>query len=267
MKTLKGFPNFEAFNLIQLASKFDASNTIMMNKFFILLISTVLFSFALHAQEMYKVTADKLNVRATKDPSSKKIGFVPQNENVMVLDASDAKYFKIKVTNGEGWVSKDYLERIASATPVKQVQQAAPIVPQKSQKDYSNIIFIILAVVVMITLLFFIFKFVPNKLFMGFSTAMVLVIAYFFYLGFIKEKAVSGKYVTDVDAQYQSFDFKSKDSVVIQDSYLDSLTTSHYTIEGDVIKFKQQENTFLLLIRDNNTLIGEGFTKGIFRKN
>ena len=61
---------------------------------------------------MYKVTADKLNVRETKDPTSKKIGFVPQNENVQVLDSTDAKYFKIKVSNGEGWVSSQFLTKI-----------------------------------------------------------------------------------------------------------------------------------------------------------
>ena len=236
-----------------------------MNKFFLLLFSLFLIAFSMNAQEMYKVTADKLNVRETKDPGSRKIGFVPQNENVAVVDSSDAKYFKIKVTNGEGWVSKDYLQRIKA--PIKQVSEPTLPINQKTETGNSNIIFIILAVVVMVTLLFVIIKFVPNKIFMVFSTGMVIVIAYFFYLGFIVQKAVSGKYVTDVDAQYQSFDFRSKDSVVIQDNYLDSLTTAHYTIEGDVIKFKQQENTFLLLIRDNNTLIGEGFTKGIFRKN
>lgn len=242
-----------------------AFNIILMNRYFFLLISLLLFSFSVHAQEMYKVTADKLNVRETKDPNSRKIGFVPQNENVGVLDSSDAKYFKIKVTNGEGWVSKDYLQRINA--PIKKLSEPTITVEQKTENSHSNIIFIILAVAVMIILLFIIIKFVPNKIFMIFSAGTVLLIGYFFYLGFIVKKVVSGKYVADADAQYQSFDFKSQDSVVIQDNYLDSLTTAYYTIEGDVIKFKQQENTFLLLIRDKNTLVGEGFTKGIFRKN
>ena len=237
-----------------------------MNKYFILLVSLLLLSVCVNAQEMYKVTADKLNVRETKDPSSKKIGFVPQNENVAVLDSTDKKYFKIKVTNGEGWVSKDYLQRV-NATPVKPQLTTAPIVEQKAAKDNSSIIFITLVVVVMIILLFIIIKYVPNKIFMAFSVVMVVAIGYFFYLGFIVEKKVSGKYeVTDPDSQYQSFDFKSNDLVVIQDSYLDSLTTANYTIEGDMIKFKQQENTFILLIRDDTTLVGEGFMKGIFRK-
>ncbi len=237
-----------------------------MNKHFILIIILTFLSFSINAQDMYRVNADKLNVRETKDPSSTKIGFVPQGENVEVIDSSDSKYFKIKVSNGEGWVSKDYLQRI-SPVPIKQVINSDPVVVHKATKDNSALIFIVFAIAVIVILLFIIIKFVPNKVFMIFSTAIVLIIGYFFYLGFIVEKVVAGKYVTDSDSQYQSFEFKSKDQVVIQDSYLDSLTTAKYTIEGDVIKFKQQENTFLLLIRDDNTLVGEGFTKGIFRKN
>ncbi len=237
-----------------------------MNKHFILIIILTFLSFSINAQDMYRVNADKLNVRETKDPSSTKIGFVPQGENVEVIDSSDSKYFKIKVSNGEGWVSKDYLQRI-SPVPIKQVINSDPVVVHKATKDNSALIFIVFAIAVIVILLFIIIKFVPNKVFMIFSTAIVLIIGYFFYLGFIVEKVVAGKYVTDSDSQYQSFEFKSKDQVLIQDSYLDSLTTAKYTIEGDVIKFKQQENTFLLLIRDDNTLVGEGFTKGIFRKN
>lgn len=236
-----------------------------MNKSCVLLIFFTFLAFSINAQEMYSVNADKLNVRATKDPSSKKIGFVPQGENVEVIDSSDANYFKIKVSNGEGWVSRNYLQRVSPA-PVKQQPISAPSTESKATNDHSGLIFIVFAVAVIVILLLIIIKFVPNKLFMIFSLAIVLIIAYFFYLGFIVEKVVAGKYVTDSDSQYQSFEFKSKDVVVIHDNYLDSLTTAHYTIEGDVIKFKQQENTFLLLIRDDATLVGEGFTKGIFRK-
>ena len=80
------------------------------------------------------------------------------------------------------------------------------------------------------------------------------------------QKSVSGNYVTNAELQYRSFNFKSKDSVVIEDSFLDTLTTAPYTIDGDRIKFKQQENTIMLLIRDDNTLVGEGFTRGTFTK-
>ncbi|TKC04602.1 SH3 domain-containing protein [Pedobacter polaris] len=238
----------------------------MMNRFFILLFSLILFSFSADAQDLYKVTADKLNVRETKDPTSKKIGFVPQNENVMVLDSSNAKYFKVKVTNGEGWVSSEYLTRVSPA-PVKQAQSPKIVVAQETNENNSKIIFIAFVIIIMIALLFFIIKFINNKILMVLSACIVLAVGYLSYLTFIKEKSVSGKYLSTGDAEYQSLEFKSKNSVVIQDNYTDSLISTHYNIEGDMIKFKLQENTVLLLIRDNNTLIGEGFTRGTFKKN
>ncbi|TCC89515.1 SH3 domain-containing protein [Pedobacter frigiditerrae] len=238
----------------------------MMNRFFSLLISLVLFSFSVNGQDLYKVTADKLNVRETKDPSSKKIGFVPQDENVQVLDSTDAKYFKIKVTNGEGWVSKDFLQRI-SPEPVKQPQVQKVVVEQKTSKDNSKLFFISFIVLVMIALLYFIFKFLNSKILMAISTCIVLAVGYLSYLNFIVEKSVSGKYVSIGDGDYQSFEFKPANAVVIEDTYTDTLITTKYDVEGDMIKFKQQENTILLLIRDNNTLVGEGFTRGTFKKN
>ncbi|RZL47017.1 MAG: SH3 domain-containing protein [Pedobacter sp.] len=231
----------------------------------ILLFSLILLSFSLNAQDIYKVTADKLNVRETKDPTSKKIGFVPQDENVQVLDSTDAKFFKIKVTNGEGYVSSDYLKRIS---PVKAAEAKSPkiTVAPTAPKDNSKMIFISFVAVIMVALLFCIFKFINNKFIMALAACVVLAVGYLSYLTFLSEKSVSGKYISTGDAEYQSLDFKSKNSVIIQDNYTDSLISTQYDIEGDMIKFKLQENTVLLLIRDNNTLVGEGFTRGTFTK-
>lgn len=237
-----------------------------MNKYLFLAV-ILLFSMGATAQDMYKVTADELNVRATNSPSSKIIGFIPQNENVMVLDSSNATYFKVKLTNGEGWVSSKYLSKIASAPAVKKATNAKPVLaPTASNTNSANLIFIALIVVVMAALLFFIFKFVNSKPLMAVFTIVVLCIGYFCYIGFAAQKAVNGKYVASADAQYQSFDFVSKDSVVIEDNYADSLIAVPYKIDGDRVKFKQQENTFSLLISDSHTLIGEGFTNGTFKK-
>jgi hypothetical protein len=213
---------------------------------------------------MYKVTADKLNVRETKDPTSRKIGFVPQNENVQVLDSTDAKFFKIKVTNGKGYVSSEYLKRV-SPLPVKQAQTQKVMVEQKPAKDNSKIIFISFVAVIMLASLFVIFKFL-NKIIMVIAAGIVLAVGYLSYLTFVIEKSVAGKYVNLGDGDYHSFEFKPQNAVIIEDAYTDTLITTKYEVDGDIIKFKQQENTIMLLIRDNNTLIGEGFTRGTFTK-
>ncbi|MCZ4244754.1 SH3 domain-containing protein [Pedobacter punctiformis] len=237
-----------------------------MTRILFLFVALFISSMNLSAQDMYRVKADKLNVRATNDPKSKVIGFIRQDENVAVLDSADAKYFKVKVTNGEGWVSKEYLIRV-SPVPSKPVVKPAAVATPKAITDNSNLIFFSIVALILITILFFIFKYLrQNRILIAFSTLVVLVTGYFCFITFIKEKVVTGTFASDSDTQYQSFDFKTKDSVVVKDVYSDSLFIAHYVIEGDMIKLQQEQNTILLLIRDENTLIGEGFTKGTFIK-
>lgn len=225
-----------------------------------------LFSFSLNvlAQDMYKVTADKLRVRETNSTDSKIIGFIPQNENVQVLDSSDAKYFKVKVTNGEGWVSSEFLTRV-SPMPIKKADAPKVMVQQQTSKDNSKTIFIVFVSIIMLGSLFLIFKFLNNKVLMVLAACVVLAVGYLSYLTFIVEKSVAGKYFNHGDGDYNSFEFKNN-NVIIEDAYMDTLITTKYTVEGDMIKFKQQENTIMLLIRDDNTLVGEGFTRGTFTK-
>ncbi|WP_316805554.1 SH3 domain-containing protein [Pedobacter nototheniae] len=231
-----------------------------------LFIALITLSINLSAQDLYRVTADKLRVRETNDPKSKIIGFIPENENVAVLDSTNATYFKVKLTNGEGWVSKEFLTRI-SPVHTKPVVKPVPVEAPKVAADHSNLIFFAVVALILFVILFFIFKYLrQNRILIAFATLVVLVTGYFCYITFIKEKVVTGSYTSSGDAQYQSFDFKTKDSVVVKDIYVDSLFTAHYVIEGDMIKLQQDQNTILLLIRDENTLIGEGFTKGTFVK-
>lgn len=231
------------------------------------LLALFLLSLNIKAQDMYRVTADKLRVRETSSIDSKIIGFIPQNENVAVLDSSNAKYFKVKVTNGEGWVSSDFLTRVSPA-PVQKMQPKVVEIKPTVIKEDSNILFISMVTVVLLTMSFLIFKFLMNnKPLMVFAILCVIAVGYLCFSMFLVQKNISGKFTSDSDTQYLSFDFKSKDSVVVQDTYADSLFTAKYTIEGEMIKFKQQENTILLMIRDNETLIGEGFTKGVYNKN
>lgn len=237
----------------------------MIYRIFILLSFMVLVSAKTHAQDIYKVTADNLRVRASSSLDSKITGFIPQNENVMVLDSSNAKYFKVKLTNGEGWVSSEYLTRI-SPPAVKKVEVTKPMVLTPTGKDHSKTIFIVLAVTVMLALLFIIFKFLNNKVFMALATLIILGVGYLFYLTFVMEKSVAGKYMGSADAEFKSFEFKPNKTVVVEYANTDSIGTTDYSIEGDMLKFKQQENTILLLVRDSNTLIGEGFTRGTFSK-
>jgi len=215
---------------------------------------------------IYRVTADNLRVREKADPKSKVIGFLPENENVAVIDSTDASYFKIKVTNGQGWVSKEFLTRISPVKAVVKKSAVAVEIP-KIDKDYSSIIFFVIVALIMGTILYFIFKYSSqNRFLIGISAIVVLIVIYFCFVTFIQEKTVSGLYVSDSETQYRSFDFGANDSVTVKDIYTDSTFKSKYVIEGDMVKMYDQQNLILLLIRDENTLIGEGFTRGTFNK-
>ncbi|MCZ4222070.1 SH3 domain-containing protein [Pedobacter rhodius] len=217
--------------------------------------------------DIYRVTADDLRVRSQADPNSKIVGYLPKNENVAVLDSSNTSFFKIKVTNGEGWVSKEFLVRISPVNKPVQSTSAVAVEVPKIDKDYSNIIFFAIVALIMGTILFFIFKYSgQNKFLIGFSTIIVLIVGYFCFVTFIKEKTVKGIFTSNADTQYQSFNFNTKDSVAVKDIYTDTTFTAKYVIEGDMIKLYDQQNMILLLIRDENTLIGEGFTRGTFTK-
>ncbi|NII83985.1 MULTISPECIES: SH3 domain-containing protein [unclassified Pedobacter] len=216
--------------------------------------------------DMYRVTADDLRVRQQADPKSKIVGYLPKDENVAVIDSSNTSFYKIKVTNGEGWVSKEFLVRISPVRAAAEKTSIAASVPQEN-KDYTNIIFFVVVALILITILYFSIKYASgNKFLIGFSVVVILIIGYFCYITFIQAKVVTGTFASNEDIQYKTFNFKSKDSVTVTDAYTDSIFTSKYVIEGDMIKLYDQQNTIMLLIRDDATLIGEGFTRGTFTK-
>ncbi|MEH3114744.1 SH3 domain-containing protein [Pedobacter terrae] len=216
--------------------------------------------------DMYRVTADDLRVRQQADPKSKIVGYLPKNENVAVIDSSNISFYKIKVTNGEGWVSKEFLVRISPVKAKVEKTNVTASVPREKQ-DYTNIIFFAVVALILITILYFSIKYASgNKFLIGFSVIVILVIGYLCYITFIQAKVVTGTFASNEDIQYKSFNFKSKDSVTVTDAYTDSVFTSKYVIDGDMIKLYDQQNTIMLLIRDEKTLIGEGFTRGTFTK-
>ncbi|MFC3562549.1 SH3 domain-containing protein [Pedobacter jamesrossensis] len=219
------------------------------------------------SNDIYRVTADNLRVREKADPKSKIVGYLPENENVAVLDSTNTSFFKIKVTNGEGWVSKEFLVRISPPSkPIVAKSTVSASIPQ-TVGNYSNIIFFAVVALILITILYFSLKYASgNKFLIAFATIVILIIGYFCFITFVKEKTVSGTFASNEDIQYKTFNFKSKDSVTVTDAYKDSIFTSKYVIDGEMIKLYDQQNTIMLLIRDDKTLIGEGFTRGTFSK-
>lgn len=233
-----------------------------MFKYIFLLVSFITLSGALKAQEMYKVTADKLNIRETEKTNSKIIGFIPEGENVKVLDSSKVEVFKVKVTNGEGWVSSKFLQRINAPKKQPIKVQVKIVKTQNSQTLYIGLLIVAAAIGIGL-----IYKYANSRQFLIWLTAIVvLVVIYLSYIEFFKTKTVAGLYVTATDEQYKSFDFKAKDSVMVTNTFTDSTFTVLYKIENDVVKFPDGQNSIMLLIINDNTLEGQGFTSGTYKK-
>ena len=236
-----------------------------MLKYILLFVCFTLFASMLHAQEMYKVTADKLNIRETEKSNSKIIGFIPEDENVMVLDSSKVSVFKVRVTNGEGWVASKFLQRI-NAPKKQEVKAQSPVVKDSKGFNYGSlylpILFLIGAIIVWL-----LYKYTKGRQFLIWATLIIaLIVVYLTYLEFFKPKLIIGRYATTTEQQFKSFDFATKDSVTVTASYLDSTFKVPYSIKNSVIKFSDGQNTIMLLIVNENTLEGEGFTSGTYKK-
>lgn len=237
----------------------------MINRNLIFFFALVLLSITLNAQDIYRVTGNEINVRDTNNLQGKVIGSVSEGTNVKVLDSTGTTFFKVALTNGQGWMSRKFLEKVAVA-PVVKAQPSQPAVAQGPAKTDSNLIFLMAIAVILLGMLFIIFKFLKNIIVMVPATIIVLGIGWFSFSSLLMKKRVNGKYVNSEDAQYQSFEFKANNTVTVTDNYADSVFTATYQIEDNMVRFKQQENVFILMIRDDSTLMGEGFIKGTFVK-
>ncbi len=63
---------------------------------------------------------------------------------------------------------------------------------------------------------------------------------------------------------YSTLIFKGKNTVVIKSFQLEFATS--YEMDGDYIKIKTESTDLLFKVKDNNTLIGEGFASGVYKK-
>ena len=84
---------------------------------------------------------------------------------------------------------------------------------------------------------------------------------------FKKELVLDGTYISDSDrALYQSFTFKGNSTVVIKDGIFGFDFATSYEKDGNLICIKTDQSDLLLEIVTPDSLVGEGFAKGSFKK-
>ncbi len=125
----------------------------------------------------------------------------------------------------------------------------------KTNKENNNIAWNILGVALLILLLILFLskrEVIRNSLNSKYQNVITSVLQF----------TISGKYYCANECIYSTFEFKGKSTVIIQDVFVSS-----YVIDGNYIRIKTDKSDLLLRIQDENTLLGEGFATGIFRKN
>ena len=60
--------------------------------------------------------------------------------------------------------------------------------------------------------------------------------------------------------------FQGKRTVTIVDAIFGFPFSTSYELDEDIIKIKTDQGELLFVIKDNQTLLGEGFAKGTYRK-
>lgn len=72
---------------------------------------------------------------------------------------------------------------------------------------------------------------------------------------------LKGKYTCFDQCIYSSFEFKGSSTVIISGVYVSS-----YTLDENYIRIKTDKTDLLLQIKDSSTIIGEGYAKGIYKR-
>ena len=77
---------------------------------------------------------------------------------------------------------------------------------------------------------------------------------------------LQGTYVSRDCAFYRKLIFRGKRTVTIVDAIFGMSFASGYELDEDIIRIRTDKSDLLFEIKDSQTLIGEGFAKGTFKK-
>ncbi|MEQ7800535.1 SH3 domain-containing protein [Pedobacter sp. ASV1-7] len=218
---------------------------------FILCIAQILY-----ANEMYRVNTERLNVRESPSASGLTIGYLDVNTLVEALDTTNSSWYKIKVNNGIGYVSSHYLVKKATIEPTSELT------------NYDlKVIGIGGFSIILIVFLYYLFQNKTRKYALTLLlTTSVGVGIFYSYKALIMKPSISGIYVNTKGGIYRSFDFKGGSTVLVKDGIIGLDFAVGYIVDGNIIRITSNTGDLLLNIKDENTLIGEGFSTGIYKK-
>ena len=77
---------------------------------------------------------------------------------------------------------------------------------------------------------------------------------------------LEGKYINTKGGLYSTIEFKGKTSCVVTDGIIGMPFATSYAKDGNIIRIKTDKSDLMFTIKDSETLIGEGFAKGVYKK-
>lgn len=77
---------------------------------------------------------------------------------------------------------------------------------------------------------------------------------------------LKGTFISNDNPFYKRLEFKGKSTVIIYDPYIGFGFPTSYVIDEDFIRIRTDKSDLLLEIKDEKTLVGEGWAKGTFIK-
>lgn len=210
----------------------------------------------LYAKDMYRVNTERLNVRNAPSASSSTIGYLGFDTNVEAIDTTNSSWYKIRANNGIGYVNSHYIVKITKTEPISGVT------------DYNvKVIGVAGLSIILIIVFYYLFQSRTRK----YALILLLVAglgiaASFCYTTLIMKPSIKGLYVNTKGGIYRSFDFKGESTVSVKDGFIGLDFAVGYIIDGNIIRITSNSGDLLLNIKDENTLIGEGFSTGIYKK-
>ena len=81
-----------------------------------------------------------------------------------------------------------------------------------------------------------------------------------------EKKKFFGEYQNIKRGLYKSFDFKGETSVVITDGIIGFPFATSYIRDGQILRISTDKSDLMLTIKDDKTLVGEGFAEGTYKK-
>ncbi|SEA92542.1 SH3 domain-containing protein [Pedobacter hartonius] len=211
-----------------------------------------------NAQDLYHVTTTKLNVRINEDPKSHILGYIPKGQNIAVLDSSNSQFFRVRVTNGIGYVNRAYIEKNTVVSPQ----------PARNNKAYNEKIlgFTALSMILIIGIYYLFNRDTRKYALTSLLTLLIGFVGYYFYTRFIVTTEVKGIYVNTRGGIYHSFDFKGENTVMVTDGLVGLQFASGYILDGKIIRITSNQGDILLNIQNEKTLTGEGFSAGEYKR-